>query len=130
MFDCCKHSLWCMCRVSRLRFSCMGNLHMHLPQIHIGLKEFMKVQALWPRYRPDGLLHPSDILLTTGWARVMHTIISGSSICKHCHHFAGRQERLNSPGAQVDGEHDPPQQTVCINGFIRTVYSLPARLTS
>lgn len=103
---------------------------MHLPQIHIGLKEFMKVQALWPRYRPDDLLHPSDILLTTGCARVMHTTISCSSICKHCLHVAGRQERFNSPGAQVDGEHDLPQQSVCMNGFTHTVYSLPTPLTS
>lgn len=119
-----------MCQVSNLVFGCMGNLHIHLPQIHIGLKEIMKVQALWPRYRPDALFHPSDILLTTVCARVVHTIILGSSICKHCHYFAGRQERLNSLGAQVDGEHDPPQQTVCMNGFIHTVYSLPASLTS
>lgn len=119
-----------MCQVSNLIFSCMGNLHIHLPRIHIGLKEFMKVQALWPRYRPDALFHPSDILLTTVCARVVHTIILGSSICKHCQYFAGRQEGLNSLGAQVDGEHDPPQQTDCMNGFIHTVCSLPASLTS
>lgn len=119
-----------MGQVSNLRFSCTGNLHTHLPQTHIGLEEFVNVQALWPRYGPDGLLHPSDILLTTGYARTMHTSVSGSSTCKHCHHFAGRQERLNSPEAQVDGEHNPPQQTVRMNGFIYTIYSLPTPLTS
>lgn len=61
----------------------------------------------------------------------LHTTpFQGSSVCKHCHHFAGRWEGLNSPGAQVDGEHHPQQQTAHMNGFIHSVYSLPTPLTS
>lgn len=66
------------------------------------------------------------------WSLVMTelrtTPLQDSSICKHHHHFAGRWEELNSPGA--DGEHHPLQWTVHMNGFIHNMYSLPTPLKS